>query len=230
MKIILLLLAMLFGAEIQLFAQAVTLSPDEFAKRSSAPQAQILDVRTASEFQNAHIKNSLQADWLNFDQFKGRVQYLDKNRPVMIYCASGGRSSAAAEWLRKNGYTDVQELKGGLIAWKSGNKPTEGIPDTKQMVMEQFVQLSQSSGKVLVDFGADWCPPCKKMNPVLSQAQQELKSAFKLVKVDAGIHTDIMKKLHIEAIPTFIIYENGKETWRQEGVVELAELKKQLGK
>ncbi len=229
MKIRLLILVLLISTSGPLSAQSTSLSPDDFQKGLSAPQVQLLDVRTAGEYQNAHIKKSLQADWVNFDQFKDRVQYLDKNKPVMIYCASGGRSSAAAEWLRKNGYNNVQELKGGLTAWKATDKPTEGIPVTKQMTMAEYEQLLKTKEKVLVDFGAAWCPPCKKMEPVLNQLQQDLNGKFSLAKIDAGIHTDIMKELKIEAIPTFVIYQNGKEIWRKQGVTDIDELKKQLG-
>ncbi len=228
MRITLLLLSFLTTVSSPLVAQSTSLSPDDFQKGLSASQVQLLDVRTAGEYKNAHIKNSLQADWVNFDQFKDRVQYLDKNKPVMIYCASGGRSSAAAEWLRKNGYSNVQELKGGLTAWKATDKPTEGIPETKQMTMAEYAQLLKKDKKVLVDFGAVWCPPCKKMEPVLNQLQQDLNGKFDLVKVDAGIHTDIMKELKVEAIPTLIIYQNGKEVWRKQGITDIDELKKQI--
>jgi thioredoxin-like negative regulator of GroEL len=81
---------------------------------------------------------------------------------------------------------------------------------------------------VLVDFGAAWCPPCKKMEPILNQLQQDLKGKFLLAKVDGGIQTNIMKQLKVEAIPTFIIYGNGKELWRYQGVTDINELKKQL--
>jgi thioredoxin len=228
MKIKLFMITLLAGTSQLLFSQATSLSPAEFEKGLLSHQAQLLDVRTAGEYQNAHIKNSLQADWVNFNQFKDRVQYLDKNKPVMIYCASGGRSSAAAEWLRANGYIDVEELKGGLTAWKADNKPTEGVPSVKQMTLTEYSAVVTSKSKILVDFGAGWCPPCKMMEPVLDQLKQDLNGNLNLVKVDAGIHTDIMKQLKVEAIPTFIIYQDGKEIWRKAGVTSIIELKKEL--
>jgi len=51
---------------------------------------------------------------------------------------------------------------------------------------------------------------------------------FILIKVDAGLHTDVMKALNIEPIPVFIVYKNGVETWRQQGIVKKEDLKKQL--
>jgi rhodanese-related sulfurtransferase len=88
-----------------------------------------LDVRTAGEYQSGHFKNSLQADWLNKEQFTDRIKYLDKNKPLLVYCASGVRSGAAAKWLLENGFTDVQNLKGGWFhgSWK-GNRLKQLIP------------------------------------------------------------------------------------------------------
>ncbi len=229
MKIRLLLLTILTGVSNYLFAQATSLSPDDFEKGMSAPKVQLLDVRTSGEYQNAHIKNALLADWVNFDQFKERIQYLAKKEPILIYCASGGRSSSAATWLRNNGYTDVQELKGGITAWKAADKPTEGVPAIKQLSMEEYSKITTTHKKVLIDFGAEWCPPCKKMEPVLSQLQKDMNGDFNLAKVDAGIHTDVMKQLKIESIPTFVVYRDGKEVWRKQGVIDINELKKHLG-
>ncbi|MES2004190.1 MAG: rhodanese-like domain-containing protein [Bacteroidota bacterium] len=204
------------------------LSPAEFEKRINAQQPQLLDVRTASEYQSGHLKNSLQADWLSKEQFSDRIQYIDKSKPVLVYCLSGARSAAAAKYLQENGFTNVQNLKGGLLAWKQEGKPVEGTVNKPQLSNKQYKELSQSAELVLVDFGAEWCPPCKKMEPVLQQLQTDLPGKFTLIKVDGGIDTDVMKAQKVDALPVFVIYKNGKEVWRKQGVVALDELKKQL--
>ena len=78
--------------------------PDEFEKGIAGANIQVLDVRTAGEFKNGHIKNALQADWTQSKQFAERIQYVDKDKPVYIYCLVGGRSASAAEWMRNNGF------------------------------------------------------------------------------------------------------------------------------
>ncbi len=204
------------------------LDPNSFEKGISSENIQILDVRTAGEFKSGYIKKSLQADWNDKKQFTDRVQYIDKNKPVYVYCLSGARSASAADWLRKQGYQEVYQLKGGIISWKANNKPIEGAIATKQMTAEEYLSYINSSTIVLVDFGAEWCPPCKKMEPVLATLQKELGDKFRLVKVDGGVNTEIMKANKVEALPVFIIYKNGKETWRAQGVVSKEELKKNL--
>ena len=67
---------------------------------------------------------------------------------------------------------------------------------------------------VLVDFGAEWCPPCKKMEPVLNQFMKQNATKLTLVKMDGGVETELMKTLNVDALPTFILYKNGKEVKR----------------
>jgi len=204
------------------------LTADEFEQAIQAKDIQILDVRTAGEFKSGFIKNALQADWTNKDQFKDRIQYVDKTKPVYIYCLVGGRSAAAATWLRENGYSKVTELQGGINAWKASNKPLAGSSNEKQLTMDQYLASIPKDKNVLVDFGAPWCPPCVKMAPVIDDLQQTKGVDFLLMKIDAGVHTDIMKELNIEPIPQFIIYKKGKEVWRKDGIVSKEELIKQL--
>ena len=209
-------------------AQNKDVTAETFQKDLATPNVQILDVRTPGEYQAGHIKNALQADWLQQDQFKDRIQYLDKTKPILVYCASGGRSGKAAQWLAQNGFQNIENLKGGFTQWKLENKPFEGPSDVPQISIKDYEAYTHSSGVVLIDFGAEWCPPCKKMLPVIEALQRELKGKFKLVKVDGGININVMQQLNVAALPTFIVYKNGKETWRKQGITEKEELVKQL--
>ena len=212
----------------QVTAQSGVLSPAQFQQQVLAGQSQLLDVRTAGEYKQGHLSNALQADWTNSAEFADRVKYLDKNKPLLVYCASGGRSGLAATWLVKQGFVKVDNLTGGMIAWKQANLPFIMEETTHQMSAEEYAKLIRSSGVVLVDFGAEWCPPCKKMEPVLASLQKELAGKYTLVKVDGGRDTEMMKANGVSALPVFIVYKNGKETYRVQGVVEKEILKAQL--
>jgi rhodanese-related sulfurtransferase len=203
--------------------EANSLNADAFEKAIAAVPAQILDVRTWGEYNSGHIKNALWADWRDHEQFKYRIQFVDKNKPVYIYCLSGGRSAAAADWMRNNGFQKVIELKGGIHSWQMANKPVEGASQQPQINLEEFKNQISSNGFTLVDFGADWCPPCVKMQPVIQDLLKE-KASVKFIRIDAGTQTELMKQMNITGIPIFIIYKNGTETWRKQGVVEKSEL------
>jgi rhodanese-related sulfurtransferase len=201
---------------------------DEFEKGIAKENIQVLDVRTAGEYNSGHIKNALLADWNNTEQFTERIKYVDKNKPVYVYCLAGGRSAAAADWMRKNGFTAVVNLEGGINAWKKNNKPLEGANNEKQFTLEEYKSMIPADSAVLVDFGAKWCPPCVKMEPILQELLNEKGAAFKFIRIDGGIHVDVMKAMNVEALPVFIIYKNGKEIWRKQGLTEKKEFLQHL--
>ena len=204
---------------------AGNLNPDEFEKALASNNIQLLDVRTAGEYRSGHINGSLQADWLNTVEFDSRTIHLDKSKPVYVYCQSGARASEAAKSLREKGFKEVVNLKGGISAWKKSGKKLVGEDASKtQTSQPDYDALTSSASLVLVDFGAEWCPPCKKMEPVIASFMQEQGSKVKLVKMDGGNEITLMKTLQVEALPTFILYSNGKEAKRKQGIITKEEL------
>jgi len=95
------------------------LSVAEFAKKlKETPQAQLVDVRTPEEFTQDHLPGAINIDWRN-QSFGKQISSLDKSKPVFLYCRSGRRSATAAEKMRKEGFLEVYDLKGGIIEWKT---------------------------------------------------------------------------------------------------------------
>lgn len=202
-------------------------SVEDFEKAISKEGCQILDVRSMEEYQSGHLKNALLADWSDNNEFMYRVQSLDKSRPVYAYCFSGARSSRAAAWLRDKGFI-AYNLDGGIAAWKRENKPLEGNANVKQISMQEYRSFIPTDKIVLVDISASWCPPCKKMEPIVDSLSKSANAHFIFVKIDGGEQNSIVQELSITAFPTFIIYRNGKEYWRKSGIVSAEELTRQL--
>jgi thioredoxin 1 len=71
-------------------------------------------------------------------------------------------------------------------------------------------EVLKSSEPVLVDFFAEWCGPCKAMAPALEQVAAEMKGKVKVVKVDVDQNPDITMKYQIQAMPTLLIFKDGK--------------------
>ena len=223
--IIAVFISLLFNACNSSAQNASNKSVDDFEKGITQQNVQILDVRTASEYQSGHLKKALQANWNNEVEFQERTKALDKSKPVYVYCLSGVRSNAAANWLSENGFKNVVSMKGGINAWKQANKPVEGQSSVKQMTYNEFTAQIPKDKTVLVDFSATWCAPCRKMKPIIDS----LKSKnYTIIEVDGGTQTALCKALKIEAFPTFIIYKNGKETTRKQGIQTEESLKKLL--
>ena len=73
--------------------------------------------------------------------------------------------------------------------------------------------LDNSSTPVLVDFFADWCPPCKRLTPILESLVNELKDRLKIVKLDVDA-SNLPSKYGVMNIPTMILFKNGEEVLR----------------
>ncbi len=209
-------------------SQTGSLSTSIFQQKLSLPNVQILDVRTATEYQSGHLKNALQADWLDKNQFADRIQHLNKSIPVLVYCASGVRSGQAMKAMAQQGFKEVYNMEGGMSAWKVEAKPFEAAAISAEMTLSTFQSKINETSNALVEIGAEWCPPCKKMEPVLNQLQKDLANTYTLIKVDGGNDVSVMKYLQFIALPTFVVYKNGKETWRKQGIVSLEELKQAI--
>ena len=206
---------------------AKTFAVTQFKEAISKPNIQILDVRTAGEYQSGHIQNALQANWNDAKEFQDRTQHLDKSKTVYVYCQAGGRSAAAQAFLIEKGY-NVVNLEGGMSNWKMNQMPVEGNANAVQMRVVDFDKVIADNQLVLVDIGATWCPPCRKMQPTIDQIKKEQGNQLYFLAVDGGVDMDVMKHVQFEALPTFIIYKNGKEVWRKQGIVEKGEFDKVL--
>jgi rhodanese-related sulfurtransferase len=208
---------------------SLTLNAAAYKEAIAAKNIQVLDVRTAAEFNGGHIQNALQANWLDQKEFTDRTQHLDKNLPVYVYCQAGARSASAQTALEAKGYK-VVNLEGGMSNWKMNGFPVDGAGDKAQMRVEDLNATTSSNKIVLVEVGGDWCPPCRKMVPVLEVLNQKPAAPFYFLRVDGANDIDVMKSLNAEGLPTFIFFKNGKETWRHEGLVTVEEFNAALTK
>jgi rhodanese-related sulfurtransferase len=85
---------------------------------SKNPDVLLLDVRTAGEYDGGKIGNAINIDF-NSGSFQDEISKLDKTKPVLIYCQSGGRSGKALSMMKNMGFTTVLELEGGYGSWKN---------------------------------------------------------------------------------------------------------------
>ncbi|KDP30756.1 hypothetical protein JCGZ_15185 [Jatropha curcas] len=88
----------------------------------------------------------------------------------------------------------------------------------KKQTFSSFDELLENADKpVLVDFYATWCGPCQIMGPILNEVSTVLKDTIQVVKIDTEKYPTIADKYRIEALPTFIIFKDGKPYDRFEG-------------
>ena len=80
-------------------------------------EVQLVDVRTPEEFSEGYIKNAQNIDF-NSPTFDQDILKLNKDKPVILYCHSGGRSAKCAQKLKDAGFKKIYDLKGGISKWK----------------------------------------------------------------------------------------------------------------
>lgn len=83
-----------------------------------------------------------------------------------------------------------------------------------------YTDVIESSNVVLVEFFASWCPHCQRMMPVVAQVKELLEGTAKVYQFDIDENRDAAEANNVESIPTFIIYRDGKEVWRQSGEMD----------
>jgi thioredoxin 1 len=91
-------------------------------------------------------------------------------------------------------------------------------------------EVMKSSTPVLVDFWAPWCGPCKAMNPVLEELEQEYAGKLKIAKVNVDENMDVSGRYSIMSIPTFLMVKDGKVVGQVIGARSKADMKKEIDK
>jgi len=196
----------------------------EIIKNNS--EVQLLDVRTPEEYSKQHIGDAKNVNW-NAADFEQKAATFDKSKPVYVYCLSGGRSKQAVAKLAEMGYTTIYELDGGIMKWNAAGlaKP---ISETIGMTQEEFNKLLISDKKILIDFYADWCAPCKKMAPYLDKMSREMAGKVTIIRIDADKNKTLVKQLKIDGLPTLLLYEQEELKWKNAGFISEEDLIKKL--
>jgi thioredoxin 1 len=212
-----------------------TISVDEFQKKLAEKDVQVIDVRTPEEYNEGHLKGALNINY-KADDFASEITKLDKNKPTLVYCLGGGRSTGAAEQMQKKGFTTIYNMQGGMIKWNAANKPVEypsSALDREKpgMTMADYNKMivGEKDKYILIDFTAKWCGPCQKMMPMLHKISEEKKAKLTLIKIDADENKNLLKGKGITGIPVLELYLNGKLVWKRNGYISEEEFLTETG-
>jgi thioredoxin 1 len=87
-----------------------------------------------------------------------------------------------------------------------------------------FDTIINSEKPVLIDFFATWCGPCKTLAPILKQVKDNLGERITILKIDVDKNQQLASKYQVRGVPTMILFQNGKQLWRQSGVLAKEEI------
>ena len=91
-----------------------------------------------------------------------------------------------------------------------------------------FDNLIKSEKPVLIDFFGTWCGPCQTLAPILKQVKDSLGDRISIIKIDVDKNQELASKYQVRGVPTMILYQNGKQLWRQSGVLSKEEIIKNI--
>jgi thioredoxin 1 len=87
-----------------------------------------------------------------------------------------------------------------------------------------FQEIINQDKPVLVDFFATWCGPCQMMSPILDEVKSNLQDSASIIKIDVDKNQQVAAEYQVRGVPTLILFKNGKQLWRQSGVVSSNQL------
>lgn len=94
--------------------------------------------------------------------------------------------------------------------------------------MSNFSEIINQEKPVLVDFFATWCGPCQTMSPILKQVKEDLGESVSIIKIDVDKNKTLASKFQVRGVPTFMLFKNGKQVWKQAGLITKNELKQKI--
>jgi rhodanese-related sulfurtransferase len=104
--------------------QIQKITADQMLEAIEFESIQLIDVRTPAEYREGSLKKAHNICITNED-FRIQAQMLDINKPVYLFCKSGGRSAKAAEVLKEMGFKQIYDLSGGMDNWNEKEFDTE---------------------------------------------------------------------------------------------------------
>ena len=181
----------------------------------------IIDVRTPDEFNKGHLKNSLNVNWFD-ENFDENLNIFSKDLPVLVYCLSGGRSSKANERIKSLGFKNVYELDGGILEWRKNKLPEATLNNNfkNSLTVEDFNNFIETDKIVLVDYYANWCAPCKIMEPYLDEISNEYSNSLELVRINYDKNLPLVRSLEVYGLPVLQIFKDKKLMWSHVGFIE----------
>ena len=170
-------------------------SVTEFAELSHLSNVQLLDVRTAQEYDEGHLLGAINIDMQDDAFISHATEQLDTALTVAVYCRSGRRSATAASKLVKQGFK-VVNLKGGILAWQDAGLPTTTLPTQLDLVatpggkMVRLQALMHASLRISVGSTDIEVDPVGELGPRTVDYSAMPKPRYILVTHEHGDHLD----------------------------------------
>lgn len=230
MRKIILSISLLLGVILTALAQQPKdIDAKTFKTLMESNRGTVLDVRTPNEFLQGYIEGATNISSDDPERDK-KLDILNRDKPIYVYCVMGARSSSVANKLTERGFKEVYNLSSGILGWKKAGfkvvKSEDAAPSSSKVYsVDEFNTLINSCDVVLIDFYAPWCAPCKKMIPSVDKLQSEYSGKLLVVKVDVTANDAISSKYKVSSVPHIKVIKGGNQVNEYSGLLTFDELK-----
>jgi thioredoxin 1 len=203
------------------------MNPEEFKVAISKSNAQLIDVRSKEQHNNAYISNSIL-----FDSTETKIDKLENQLytklPVYIYSDEDKKALALANHLKNKGFADVNILQGGIQSWKKNSYNVEEVKIYPNDTIS-FEKAMMGDKLVMVDFNATWCGPCKMLEPAIHKVRERTDDVI-VYGIDIDENRDLANSYNAANIPLLVFIKNGKELDRMVGLRPASEIEAMVDK
>jgi rhodanese-related sulfurtransferase len=153
----------------------------------------VLDVRAQAAYESGHIAGS---KLMPIPELEDRIDGLDKDKAIIVYCGNGGRSEKAREVLVQHGFKNVYNMLGGITAWIDAGLPTTSFANTQTPIMPNNNSLSSEingvpdDNSVFLFFYTDWCHFCQQQLPIIDELEMEYAGKTAFIRINVNERPD----------------------------------------
>ena len=199
-------------------AAYITITVDEAKQMMDENQRiVILDVRTLAEYKSGHIDGSKLIPLLELEE---RINAIDGNSAVIVYCRSGVKSEKDSKILLDHGFDKVYNIRGGLNAWQDAgfpvvsNSATNHICPTNDSLSSKIDGTLSSSKSLFLFLYVDACRFCQQQIPIVDELEQEYAKNMTFLRVNCEEHPEVARIYGVQGYPAMFLIPGKGDNWR----------------
>lgn len=197
-----------------------TLTIDEFKSEIEKGGSQVVDLRSESAYKSSHIPGAMSVTG-STAEIVAKETYADM--PLYLYNENGEGMDELVNKLRKGGFKKVYGLKEGINAWKKQGFSLEELKIFENDTIA-FEKAILGSKLVMVDFNAEWCRPCKMLDPIVKKLRETRAKDAIVYSIDTDKNPVLAQQYKAESIPLLVFLKNGQEIGRSVGLISESKL------
>jgi rhodanese-related sulfurtransferase len=213
--------------------QSINVDDLEQAMRPYA-NLQVIDLRSPEAYLEAHLPGAVNIDQ-NSPTFEKELAGLNPELPVYFYCANGLNSAQVIKKLSKKPYPKIYDITGGYAAWSGAGKKVlqvDRVARPEAVTRMEYDAMIKKTELMLLQFSPSSVDPSvlKRMESMVFGIVKRNEGELKFKKYNYRDQVSLARDLKVNNLPTLILYRQGEEVWRFEGMPEKSEIEEAIQK